>query len=503
MFSAQRLLQTATRTAWLGPVALVVLAAASSLHQVLADTSTPTAGTPNIIIIFTDDQGYGDVGCFGATGFETPNLDRMAREGRRFTNFHVAQPVCSASRTGLLTGCYPNRLGIHGALGPNARHGISDREMTLAELVKQRGYATGMAGKWHLGHRPQFLPTHHGFDEYYGLPYSNDMWPEHPEGKPNRFPPLPLIEGDRVINPRVTHDDQRQLTTQYTERALSFIDRNKDRPFFFYLAHTMPHVPLHVSDKFQGRSKQGLYGDVMMEIDWSVGQVLDRLAKHGLVENTWVIFTTDNGPWLSYGQHAGSAGALREGKGTCWEGGVRVPCLMRWPKKLAAGTVCDDFLMTIDLFPTIAGQIGAKLPEHKIDGLDVWPLLAGEPVVGEQRAKNPHDAYLFYYEQNELQAVVSGDGRWKLQLPHVYRAIADQRGVAAGGKPVRYEQLKIKTPELYDLKNDVSESQDVAAEHADIVQSLLAIAENARAELGDSLTKRTGSGIRPAAQSAP
>ena len=293
---------------------------------------------PNIIIIFTDDQGYGDVGCFGAKGFETPNLDRLARQGRRFTNFHVAQPVCSASRAALLTGNYSNRIGIHGALGPSAKHGIADGETTLAELLKQKGYATGMAGKWHLGHHRRFLPIHHGFDEYLGLPYSNDMWPFHPEAKPGAYPPLPLIEGDRIIDSEVTAEDQGHLTGMYTERAVSFIKRHKDRPFFFYLAHSMPHVPLYVSDGYRGKSSQGLYGDVIQEIDAGVGKIVDALEANGLAQDTLVIFATDNGPWLSYGDHAGSAGALREGKGTCWEGGVRVPCIMRWPGHIPANT---------------------------------------------------------------------------------------------------------------------------------------------------------------------
>jgi len=449
---------------------------------------------PNIVIIITDDQGYGDVGCFGARGFETPNLDRLAREGRRFTNFHVAQPVCSASRTALLTGCYPNRIGIHGALGPSAKNGIADGETTLAQLLKQRGYATGIAGKWHLGHHPRFLPVHHGFDEYLGLPYSNDMWPKHPEAKQGSYPPLPLIEDDRIVDSSVTDDDQARLTGLYTQHALAFITRHKDHPFFFYLAHSMPHVPLHVSDRFRGKSRQGLYGDVIEEIDDSVGQVLRALEVNGLKQNTLVIFTTDNGPWLSYGDHAGSAGPLREGKGTCWEGGVRVPCIMRWPGMIPAGTTSNAMLMTIDLLPTLARLVGAELPEHPIDGLDVWPLLAGQP-----GATNPHDAYVYYYEVNQLQAIVSGDGRWKLQLPHTYNSLGGRPG-GHGGVPARYTSKKIAQPELYDLANDVGETSDVAARHPDVVTRLLAVAEQARALLGDSLTKRQGHGIRPAGQ---
>jgi arylsulfatase A len=451
---------------------------------------------PNIVIIFTDDQGYGDVGCFGAQGFQTPHLDQLAREGRRFTNFHVAQPVCSASRTALLTGCYPNRLGIHGALGPKANVGIADGETTIAEVLKSRGYATGMAGKWHLGHHPRFLPIHHGFDEYLGLPYSNDMWPHHPDAKPDSYPSLPLIEGDHVIDSDVTAEDQGRLTGLYTGRAVSFINRHKDRPFFFYLAHSMPHVPLHVSDAYRGKSRQGLYGDVIQEIDGSVGEVLKALKANELENNTLVIFATDNGPWLSYGDHAGTAGSLREGKGTCWEGGVRVPCIMRWPGKVPAGTTSDAMLMTIDLLPTIARLVSAKLPSHPIDGLDVWPVLSGEP-----GATNPHDAYVYYYEQNELQAVVTGDGHWKLQLPHTYRSLSGHPG-GHGGVPAKYQQIKINQPQLFDLASDLGETNDIAARNPVIVKRLLVIAEQARVELGDSLTKREGRGVRRSGQVA-
>ncbi len=447
---------------------------------------------PNIVIILTDDQGYADVGCFGAQGFETPNLDRLAREGRRFTNFHVAQPVCSASRAALLTGCYSNRIGIHGALGPNAKEGISDRETTLAQLLKRQGYATGMAGKWHLGHHPGFLPVRHGFDEYLGLPYSNDMWPHHPEAKPGSYPALPLIEGDRTVNADVRAKDQEGLTGLYTERAVSFINRHKDHPFFFYLAYSMPHVPLFASAGYRGKSRQGLYGDVIQEIDASVGRVLRAIETNGLAKDTLVVFTADNGPWLSYGDHAGTAGPFREGKGTCWEGGVREPCIMRWPGKIPAGTTSDAMLMTIDLFPTIARLVGAELPKLAIDGRDVWPLLAGQP-----GAVNPHEAYWYYYESNQLQAIVSGDGRWKLQLPHTYRSLAGRPG-GHGGIPTQYQQFKILKSELYDLASDPGETTNVAADHPEVVNRLHAAAEQARDELGDSLTKRQGRGVRPA-----
>ena len=453
--------------------------------------------TPNIVIVFCDDLAYGDVGCFGAKGYTTPNLDRMAEQGIRFTRFYDAQPVCSASRSALLTGCYPSRIGIMGALGPNSKIGLNSDEVTLAEIVKQRDYATAIFGKWHLGREPQFLPIHQGFDEYFGLPYSNDMWPWHPDfvNKPlderkrrPGYPDLPLIEGDKVVIPCVTSNEQSQLTTWYTEHAVKFIEKNKNRPFFLYVPHSMPHVPLHVSAKFKGKTARGLFGDVIEEIDWSVGQILAALKKHHLDNNTLVIFTSDNGPWLSYGNHAGSALPLREGKGTCWDGGVRVPFIARWPGKIPEGSECKEPVMTIDILPTIAKLVGAKLPDHKIDGLDIWPLLSGQ-----HGAKNPHEAYFFYYENNQLQSVMSG--QWKLQLPHTYRTLAGNPG-GRDGVPAPYQQRKIEQSELYDLGNDISEATNVAGQHQDVVKRLEALAEQAREELGDSLTKRTGTGVR-------
>ena len=439
---------------------------------------------PNIVVIFIDDMGYADIGPFGAKGYKTPHLNRMAKEGIRFTDFYVAQAVCSASRTALLTGCYPNRLGLHGALGPSAKHGINDNETTIAEVLKTKGYATAIYGKWHLGHHPQFLPTRHGFDEYFGLPYSNDMWPKHPEAKPGTYPDLPLIEGEKVVQ---LMPDQAQLTRQYTERAVSFIERNKAKPFFLYVPHTMVHVPLFVGEKFKGSSKSGLFGDVVQEVDWSVGEILGALKKHKLDNDTLVIFTSDNGPWLSYGDHAGSSGPLREGKGTAWEGGVRVPFIARWPGRIPAGRVMRQPAMTIDLLPTIAKLVNAELPQHKIDGLDIWPLLHGEP-----NAKNPHDAYFFYYNTNELQAVRSG--QWKLILPHTYRTLG-QPPQAKDGIPVKYSNVKVGL-ELYDLEADAGEQRNIAGKHPDVVKRLAALAEQARDDMGDSLTKRIGNGVR-------
>lgn len=443
---------------------------------------------PNIVLIFTDDQGYADVGCFGATGFKTPNLDRLAAEGRKFTDFHVAQAVCSASRVALLTGCYPNRVGFSGALGPRSKIGLNTAETTIASLLKKRGYATGMAGKWHLGDNSKFLPTQHGFDEYLGVPYSNDMWPYHPEAKPGAYPPLPLYENASIVQEGLTGEDQALLTSKYADRALRFIEQNKDRPFFFYLAPNMPHVPLFASDAFKGKSDAGVYGDVIMEIDHAVGRILESLERNHLTENTLVIFTSDNGPWLSYGNHAGSASPLREGKGTSFEGGTRVPCIMRWPRHIPAGTTCTEPLMTIDILPTIAAITGTALPPQRIDGANILPFLKGDTA-----AKNPHLAYFTYYNRNDLQAVRSG--RWKLVLEHRSRTMQDQPQ-GSEGKPGKYRMQNIPKA-LYDLSVDIAETTDVSATNPEMVAHLEALAETARADLGDDLTGRAPTGSRP------
>ncbi len=461
----------------------LLLALSLLTPAVVADTTLP-----NIVLIFTDDQGYADVGCFGAKGFKTPHLDRLAAQGRKFTDFHVAQAVCSASRVALLTGCYPNRIGFSGALGPRSKIGLNPAETTIASLLKQRGYATGMAGKWHLGDHATFLPTRHGFDEYLGIPYSNDMWPYHPEAKGGAYPPLPLYENDAIIKEGLTGDDQALLTTQYADRAIRFIEKNKSRPFFFYLAPNMPHVPLFASASFKGKSQAGLYGDVIMEIDDAVGRILDALDHHGLTDNTLVIFTSDNGPWLSYGNHAGSALPLREGKGTSFEGGTRVPCIMRWPKQIPAGSICAEPLMTIDLLPTLAVITGATLPPQRIDGANVLPFLTSDPA-----AKNPHPAYFTYYNRNDLQAVRSG--RWKLVLEHRSRTMAHQPQ-GRDGKPGKY-RMQVIPKALYDLEADIAESTDVSAANPEIVARLEALAETARADLGDDLTGRAPTGARP------
>jgi arylsulfatase A-like enzyme len=441
----------------------------SSLHAQETKTKRP----PNVIIVYADDMGYGDLGCFGGK-IKTPNLDGMAKQGARLTSFYVAQAVCSASRAALMTGKYSNRVGILGALGPTAKNGLGDNNVTIAQMLKTLGYRTAIIGKWHLGHLPQHLPTRHGFDEYYGLPYSNDMWPKHPTAM---FPDLPLMEGEKVV---AFNPDQTKLTTTYTERAVQFIQKNKEKPFFLYVAHAMPHVPLHVSERFKGKSDQGLYGDVIMEIDWSVGQILQALKENHLDNDTIILFTSDNGPWLSYGNHGGSAGVLREGKGTAWEGGVREPCIVRWPGHIPAGSTVTEPVMTIDVLPTISRITGAKLPAGKIDGKDVSPLLYGTP-----GAKSPHDAYFFYWG-NELHGVRSGP--WKLYFPHTYRTLA---GADPGkdGKPGPYKADKIGLA-LFNLDTDLSERTNVAEKHPDVVQRLQLLADRMRDDLGDSLTRK-------------
>ena len=437
---------------------------------------------PNVVVIFMDDMAYADIGPFGAKAYPTPHLDRMAKEGRKFTDFYVTQAVCSASRAGLLTGCYNVRVGILGALGPKSTHGINSKEITLAELCKQRGYATACFGKWHLGHHKEFLPLQHGFDEYFGIPYSNDMWPYHPgvrhlpmAERLKKWPHLPLIEGNKIINPTVTGKDQEQITTQLTERSVRFIEKNKDKPFFLYVPHPMVHVPLYVSDKFKGKSKAGLFGDVMMEIDWSVGQILETLRKHQLDQNTLVIFTSDNGPWLNYGDHAGSAGPLREGKGTMFDGGCRESALMWWPGTIPAGSECTTPAMTIDLLPTVAELISARLPKHPIDGKSIVHLLKGTSDT------SPHEAYYFYYGR-QLQAIRMG--KWKLHFPHGYRTMAGRPG-GTGGIPTGYSQAKIGLA-LFDMEKDIGETTDVKAKLPDIVKQLQALGEKMRNELGDN-----------------
>ena len=437
---------------------------------------------PNIILIFTDDQGYQDIGVFGSPNILTPNVDQMAKDGIKLTNYYSAQPICSASRAGILTGCYPNRIGIHNALGPGSPVGINASETTLAEMLKAHGYKTAIYGKWHLGDDQKFLPTRHGFDEWFGIPYSNDMWPHHPwQGTVFNFPPLPLYENEIVID---TLEDQSELTTQLTEKSIDFINRNKDNPFFLFVPHPQPHVPLFVSNKFKGKSERGLYGDVIMEIDWSVGQIVEALKKNGLEDNTMIIFTSDNGPWLAYGNHAGSALPLREGKGTAWEGAQREPFVMKYPSKLSANRTLDTPIMAIDLLPTIAEVTGASLPDQTIDGVSAWNVLTGEST------ESPQEAYFFYYRVNELMGVRYG--KWKLYFPHRYRTMNGQEP-GKDGLPGEYRMIDMKEIELYDVIQDVSETKNIAAEHPEVVEKIKGLADGMRAILGDSLTEVVGS----------
>ena len=440
---------------------------------------------PNVILIFTDDQGYEDIGANGSPNIETPNLDQMAKDGIRLTSFYSAQPICSASRAGILTGCYPNRIGIHNALGPGSPVGINASEMTIAEMLQNTGYKTAIFGKWHLGDSPKFLPTRHGFDEFFGIPYSNDMWPYHPQqGTVFNFGPLPLYENEKVLD---TLTDQSQLTTQITERSVDFINRNKNNPFFLYVPHPQPHVPLYVSDKFKGKSKRGLYGDVIMEIDWSVGEILKALKTNGLDENTLVIFTSDNGPWLAYGNHAGSALPFREGKGTAWEGAQREPFVLRYPQEIKAGRTIDVPVMAIDILPTIAEVTGARLPNLTIDGKSAWSVFTGES------NESPQEAYFFYYRVNELMGVRYG--KWKMYFPHRYRTMEGQEP-GKDGLPGQYKMIDMEEIELYDVSTDLSETNNVAAQNPEVVDKIKLLANTMRQELGDSLLDLDGTNNR-------
>lgn len=452
--------------------------------------------TPNIILIFCDDLGYGDLSCYGASQYKTPNLDQMASQGIRFTSFLSAQAVCSASRAGILTGCYPNRVGISGALFPDSKIGLNPSEETIAEVLKKRNYKTAAVGKWHLGHLREFLPLQQGFDEYLGIPYSNDMWPVFFDGSRNiskeyarklNYPELPLISNNDKIRELKTLDDQSELTALYTETAVDFINRNKKNPFFLYMAHSMPHVPLAVSGKFKGKSEQGMYGDVIMEIDWSLGEIMKALEKNGLDKNTLVIFTSDNGPWLNFGNHGGSSGGLREGKGASFEGGQRVPCLMYWPGNIQEGTICNKLASTIDLLPTFAALAGAPLPEKKIDGVNILPLLKGD------EKANPRQSFLYYYRKNSLEAVRKGD--WKLVFAHPGRTYIGFKP-GADGFPGQTNENFPHEEGLYDLRRDPGERLDVKEFYPEVVAELKKLADSAREDLGDDIQKMEGKNRR-------
>ncbi len=433
-----------------------------ALAAIIALTaSNAVAQKPNIVIIFLDDAGWADFEPFGIPPYKTPHVRALAEEGCRFNQFYVPQAICSASRAALLSGCYPGRTKVFGAHGPNGR-GLEPKFMNVAEMLKKADYKTGVFGKWHVGDQPETRPAARGFDESAGLMYSNDMWEFHPEnpGHWGRFP-LKYYENNEVTIGRVTKEHQPFLTTWYTEKAVEFIGRHKEDPFFLYVPHSMPHVPLFVSEKFAGKSGAGLLGDVLMEIDWSVGQINKALKDHGVEDNTLVVFTSDNGPWVSYGNHAGAT-PFREAKGTSFDGGIRSACIAKFPGEIKAGSVSNTAWSTIDLLPTIAHLAKVALPENPVDGENVWPVISGEP-----SATNPQEYYPFS-NGNQFQGVISGDGQWKLHLPHPYRTLVKP---AHDGQAGKYRQARIELS-LFDLKNDPYETTNVAAKHPKVFAKL-------------------------------
>ncbi len=417
---------------------------------------------PNLVLIFIDDMGYGDIGAFGSTQNRTPHLDAMAEGGMRLTSFY-AQPVCTPSRAALMTGAYPIRNGLqtgfwHPVLMPADPQGIHPDEITVAEVLKGRGYATGIIGKWHLGDQPEFLPNNHGFDYHFGLPYSNDMSPFMPLN-PRNHPPLPLLRNGQVI--REVPEDQSFLTEAYTAESLAFIDRHHESPFFLYIPHSMVHVPLWAGEDFKGSSNNKVLGDCIEELDWSVGEIRDRLEQYGIANNTLVLFTSDNGP------ARGSAGPLRGRKGTTFEGGLRVPAVAYWPGTIPPGTTYDDIATTMDILPTFAALAGAEAPMDRIDGHDISSVLRGD--VG---TPSPYDAF-FYYRGYELRAVRSGE--WKLHTDGT----------------------------LYNLESDVAESKDLANDQPEVRDRLAGLLERARDTLGDGPTWPEMPGIELPASARP
>ena len=448
----------------LKPVLLVALAL---VLPGLAARRARGAQKPNFIVVFIDDLGYADIGPFGAAKHRTPVLDRMAAEGMRLVDFYSTCSVCTPSRSSLMTGCYPRRVNMHVdeknlcVLFPAARKGLHPDEITIADLLKTRGYATACIGKWHLGDHPDFLPTRQGFDSYYGIPYSNDM--------NRKNVPLPLVRNETVIEAPVK---QGTLTARYTEEAIKFIKANKAKPFFLYMPHTAVHVPLFPGADFKGKSRNGAYGDWVEEVDWSMGELFKTLKAEGVDDSTLVLFTSDNGS-----QRNGSNDPLRGRKGRTDEGGMRVPCVVRWPGVIPAGSTSAEIASTFDLLPTFAKLAGTAPPADRIiDGRDIWSILSGQP-----GAKSPHEAF-FYYQMDQLQAVRSG--KWKLFVPMESKK-------RNWGKPEGKTELK-----LFDLAADIHEDNNVAPANPEVVQRLLALAENARKDLGD--VNRPGKGQRPA-----
>jgi arylsulfatase A len=419
----------------------------------------PLPEKPNFVIIFIDDMGYGDIGPFGATKQKTPNLDRMAREGMKLTSFYAA-PVCSVSRAQLLTGCYGARVSVPGVFFPAGRNGLNPKEVTIAERLKERGYATQCIGKWHLGDQPAFLPTRQGFDHYLGFPYSNDMQTAPATGT-GRV--VPLVR-DEKVEELLTDAAQSQIVERYTNEAVGFIRAQKDAPFFLYLPHTAVHTPIHPGAAFAGKSANGRFGDWVEEVDWSVGRVLDTLRELKLEERTLVLFTSDNGPWLTKGADGGSAGPLRGGKGSTWEGGMREPTIAWWPGRIAPGSACDTVAGTIDVLPTFVKLAGGTVPaEPVIDGRDMSALLL------TQSKQAPREAH-FYFKGYQLEAVRQGP--WKLALSPQ----ADGMGAAAAGQGTK--------PRLYNLDAEIGEKTDVAAQHPEIVARLRPLAAKLAEEIG-------------------
>jgi arylsulfatase A-like enzyme len=447
-----------------------------------APTTVSPAERPNVVLILADDLGYGDLGVGGATGFTTPHVERVAAEGIRFTSFYVAVALCSPSRAALLSGCYPQRVGVPGGIGPQSKTGIASPARLLPESLKEAGYRTALIGKWHLGHLKPFLPRQRGFDEFFGTPASNDTAQENTDpaaGKVGRG--LLLFEGNRVIE---IDPDQALLTRRYAERAVKFIEDNRTRPFFLYVAFNAPHTPLAVSDRFKGGSARGLYGDVVMELDWAVGEVMAALKRVGTDDRTLVIFTSDNGPWLIFGDHGGSAGPLRGGKKQTFEGGVRVPCIMRWPGQIAAGRVSSELVAAMDLLPTIVGLTGGRLPDYPMDGFDVWPLLSG------QSSQSPRSTFHYFWQTN-LHAIRSG--KWKLQLPHVDTQAPEPRRIGHGGQ--RGEVMTVKRGlALYDLEQDIGETTDLSGQFPAVVRELSAKAGESRSRSADPIGRRGNAG---------
>lgn len=437
--------------------------------------STPLAARPpNIILIFCDDLGYGDLGSHGSTRNRTPRLDRLAREGVRFTSFYSSSPVCTPSRASLLTGCYPRRVGMHEdatghwVLIPRSRRGLDPAELTLAEALRDRGYATACIGKWHLGDQPEHLPTRHGFDLYYGLPYSNDM-----ASARRGDPPLPLVSGERVVEAPV---DQTTLTRRYTEKAIEFIETHRERPFFIYLPHTFPHLPLFASPEFHGKSANGRYGDTVEEIDASTGRILEALERLELERDTLVIFTSDNG---SNGRNGGSNAPLSGAKGSTMEGGMRVPFLARWPGRIPAGTTCDELASHLDLLPTLCRLAGAKEPVVRIDGVDIASLLL-EP----ESARSPREV-LYYYRRRQLQAIRWRQWKYHLPLERTYPAWTGVKRTGRG-----------RPGKLVNLESDLAERHDVSGNHPEILRKMEELRKWAVDTLGNE--EKAGREQRPA-----